>query len=123
MSKQFIVIESVPGYYNDTFSKVIGKAVLAEKEAVISGWKVPVKVDFDTNPDSIWTKDDITSLYLNASNARPATIEEIAEFYSRLTGSTVRATSRDNPFRHWNRIKGNHTLGMPEVYTIPELRA
>lgn len=35
----------------------------------------------------------------------------------------VRATSRDNPFRHWNRIKGNRKVGLPEVYMMRELRA
>lgn len=138
MSQQIIVITHVPGYYNNTFSHVIGKPIVARKEPVISGWKVSVKIDVATNPRSIWTEEDITELYISAQYARPATAQEIADMQAELTGKVckaiadrmlksfsdhVRATSRDNPFRHWNRIKGNRKVGMPEVYTMKELRA
>lgn len=138
MSQQVIVITNVPSYYNKTFSRVVGKPIVARKEEVISGWKVPVKIDVETNPESIWTEECFTELYLSAHNARPATEKEIAEMQAELTGKVckaiadrmlesfsahVRATSRDNPFRHWNRIKGNRRLGMPGVYMMKELRA
>lgn len=138
MSQQIIVITSLPSYYNNTFSCVIGKPIVASKEPVISGWKIPVKIDVETNPRSIWTEEDITELYLSAHHARPATAQEIADMQAELTGKVCqaiadrmvksfkdhfRATSRDNPFRHWNRIKGNRKVGMPEVYMMKELRA
>lgn len=128
-----IVITSTPGYYDKTFSRLIGKPVTA-KQSGFGGWHVAVAHDAITNPESIWSVDDTTTLYIGEAYARPATNQEVAEMLAPLTGriarkigdsmkSYIRATSRDNPFRHWNRIKGNRKVGLPEVYLMEELRA
>lgn len=130
---EVIVIMSVPVEYSDTFSHSIGKPITAARTGY-GGWHVPVAHDVAHNPDTIWTRNETVTLFLSEEFARPATQQEVREMLAPLTGGIaktigdsmkayIRATSRDNPFRHWNRIKGNRKLGLPEVYTMQELRA
>lgn len=134
---EVIVIMSVPVEYSDTFSHSIGKPITAARTGY-GGWHVPVAHDVAHNPDTIWTRNETVTLFLSEEFARPATQQEIKEMLAPLTGGIantigdnleasfrahIRATSRDNPFRHWNRIKGNRKLGQPEVYTMKELRS
>lgn len=130
---EVIVITIVPVEYSDTFSCAIGKPITAKKTGY-GGWHVLVAHDVATNPNSIWSNSKDVTLFLSSEFARPATQQEVREMLAPLTGGIakaigdsmqeyMRATSRDNPFRHWNRIKGNRKLGLPEVYTMQELRA
>ena len=130
---EVIVIMSVPVEYSDTFSHSIGKPITARRTGY-GGWHVPVAHDVAHNPNTIWTRNETVTLFLSEEFARPATQQEIKGMLTPLTGAIaktigdsmqayIRATSRDNPFRHWNRIKGNRKLGLPEVYTMQELRA
>lgn len=135
---EVIVITSVPDVYRGTFSRTIGRPIIATKTGFV-GWRVPVAYDALDNPDSIWSHDEDTTLFFKDGDARPATQQEIDAMSSHLTGGIskavgdsmevqprqhVRATpSNDNPFHHWNLIKGNRKLGLPEVYTNKELRA
>ena len=130
---EVIVITSVPVEYGDTFSCAIGKPITA-KQTGYGGWHILVAHDVATNHNSIWSNSEDVTLFLSEEFARPATQQEVKEMLAPLTGAIaktigdsmqayMRATSRDNPFRHWNRIKGNRKLGLPEVYTMQELRA
>lgn len=134
---EVIVITGVPKDYRDTFSHVVGRPITA-KQTGFGGWLVSVAHDVESNPESIWTDSQSVELFFSYDHARPATQMEVREMLAPLTGGIVktigdnleasfrahmRATSRDNPFRHWNRIKGNRKLGLPEVYTTQELRA
>lgn len=134
---EVIVITSVPHTYGDSFSRTIGKPITATKTG-FGGWHVPVAHDVIDNPNSIWTQSEEVTLFFKEGEARPATQQEVNEMLTPLTGGIaktigdeleasfrahMRATSRDNPFRHWNRIKGNRKLGLPEVYAMQELRA
>ena len=134
---EVIVITAVPKDYRDTFSHAVGLPIAA-KQTGFGGWLVSVLHDIATNPESIWTDSEYVELFFSYDYARPATQMEVREMLAPLTGGIakaigdnleasfrahMRATSRDNPFRHWNRIKGNRKLGLPEVYTMQELRA
>lgn len=136
MKRKFvtIVMYSLPSYLlsgkDGTFAHTLGKPILVEKDSSLSGYHVDVKYDLEHNPYSIWKGREGSTLYISGKHA-----EEVEEEHIALTGSRgvvmitdgldrmVRATSRDNPFRHWNRIKGNRKVGLPEVFTMKELRA
>lgn len=132
--EEVIIITSVPIDYADTFTFTVGKLITAKKTG-FGGWHISVSHDVADNPGSIWKGNEDVTLFFQAEHARAATTQEIREMVAPLTGKIgvvtitdglnrmVRATSRDNPFRHWNRIKGNRKIGIPEVLTMKELRA
>lgn len=132
--EEVIIITSVPIDYADTFTFTVGKLITAKKTG-FGGWHISVSHDVADNPGSIWKGNEDVTLFFPAEHARAATTQEIREMVAPLTGKIgvvtitdglnrmVRATSRDNPFRHWNRIKGNRKIGIPEVLTMKELRA
>lgn len=135
--EEVIIITSVPIDYADTFTFTVGKLITAKKTG-FGGWHISVSHDVADNPGSIWKGNEDVTLFFPGEHARAATTQEIREMVAPLTGyianaicdnleasfiNHIRATSRDNPFRHWNRIKGNRKIGMPEVLTMKELRA
>lgn len=101
MAEQAVIIKALPGYLASsgsrvgTFSKTVGREILAEKDTC--GWLVDVKYDVAHNKDSIW---------IGAGSNKPFIPDEYVEVVkgeSTLTGK--------NPFAYWNAIKSSREVG------------